>query len=153
MNAMRAGLGASRQAGRFQIVGHQPLRILDVAHNPQAARSLADNLADLPPAGRILAVFAMLADKDIEGVIAPLKGRVSHWHAAGLDLPRGLSAVALAERLEALGCSVTRHGRVVDAWRVACREAGPADTIIAFGSFHTVAEVLADTSGGKDAHG
>lgn len=154
MNAVRAGLGAACQPGRFQIVGHQPLRILDVAHNPHAAQALADNLADLPPTGRIIAVFAMLADKDVEGVVAPLKSRIHHWHVAGLDLPRGLAGAALADRLEVMGCRVTWHERVVDAWCAACREAVPADTILTFGSFHTVAGVMADMTGESRAtHG
>jgi dihydrofolate synthase / folylpolyglutamate synthase len=147
MAAMRTGLGAARQPGRFQIVGHRPLRILDVAHNPHAAQALADNLADLPPTGRIIAVFAVLADKDVEGVIAPLKARVDRWHVAGHDLPRGLAAAALADRLAGMGCRASRHERVREAWRTACREAESADTIIAFGSFHTVAEVMADMNG------
>lgn len=154
MNALRAGLGAARQPGRFQIVGHQPLRILDVAHNPHAAQALADNLADLPPTGRILAVFAMLADKDVEGVIAPLRSRIHHWHVAGLDMPRGLDGAMLAESLGAMGCPFTRHEDVDVAWRAACREAVPADTILAFGSFHTVAGVMADMTGeSRDTHG
>lgn len=154
VNALRAGLGAARQPGRFQIVGHQPLRILDVAHNPHAAQALADNLADLPPTGKIIAVFAMLADKDVEGVIAPLRSRIHHWHVAGLDVPRGLGGTALAESLVAMGCPVTRHESVDGAWRAACREAVPADTIIVFGSFHTVAGVMADMTGeSRDTHG
>jgi dihydrofolate synthase/folylpolyglutamate synthase len=144
MNAIRAGLGAARQPGRFQVVGHQPLRILDVAHNPHAAQALSENLADLPPTGRIFAVFAILADKNLEGVIAPLRSRIHHWHIAGLDMPRGLSGAALAERLVALGCPVSRYESVGGAWRAACLRAGPADTIISFGSFHTVAGVMAE---------
>jgi dihydrofolate synthase/folylpolyglutamate synthase len=154
MNAIRAGLGAARQPGRFQIVGYQPLRVLDVAHNPHAAQALAGNLTDLPPTGRILAVFAMLADKDVEGVIAPLKSWIAHWHVAGLDMPRGLSGNALAERLAALGCPVSRHGCVGDAWLAACREAEPADTILTFGSFHTVAQVMMElTDEHRTTHG
>ncbi len=154
MNALRAGLGAARQPGRFQIVGQQPLRILDVAHNPHAAQALAANLADLPPTGKVLAVFAMLADKDVEGVALPLKERIRHWHVAGLDFPRGLPGRALLERLTAMGCAATLHGGVGEAWRAACRELEPADTMIVFGSFHTVAGVMAEMTGGnRDIHG
>ena len=156
--ALRAGLASARQPGRFQVLGHQPLRVLDVAHNPHAARALANTLADLPPTGRVIAVFALLADKDVDGVIAPLKERIAHWHVAGLDLPRGLSGEALASRLSGLSCAVTRHEDVAGAWRAACRQAMPADTIAAFGSFHTVAGVLAElnrerTPPSRDTHG
>ncbi len=143
VKAMRAGIAQARQPGRFQIVGQRPLRVLDVAHNPHAARALAANLAALPPAGEVHAVCAMLADKDVDGVLATLNPRVCHWHCAGLGGPRGLSADGLAARLRALGCAHTAYAGVAEAWTGACQRAGAADTIIAFGSFHTVAEVLA----------
>ena len=143
VSALRAGLASARQPGRFQVLGHQPLRILDVAHNPHAARALAANLADLPPTGRVIAVFGVLADKDLDGIVMPLKARIQHWHVAGLEGPRALSGGQVASRLEALGCVVTPHQDLAQAWRAACRLAMPADTILAFGSFHTVAGVMA----------
>ena len=151
MNAFRAGLASARQAARFQIIGRQPMRILDVAHNPHAARALADNLADLPPGGNCIAVFAMLADKDATGVIEALRPRIRYWHVAGLHLPRGLDADSLAGALRHAGCDCELHGSVAEAWRAACLRAEPADTILAFGSFHTVAEVMAALSG-TDTH-
>lgn len=141
--AVRAGLASARQPGRFQIVGMQPLRILDVAHNPHAARALAGNLAQLPAGGKVLAVLAMLADKDVDGVLEALLPWIGGWHIAGLGGERGLSAQALHARLAALAASeVHVHASVSDAWRAACREAGGADTICALGSFLTVAEVM-----------
>jgi dihydrofolate synthase/folylpolyglutamate synthase len=148
---LRAGLASARQAGRFQVVGQSPLRVLDVAHNPHAARALAANLADLPPRGEVHAVFAMLADKDVEGVLDALAPRVTHWHVAGLSGPRGLAGEALARRLAARGLSPVTYSDVANAWDAACRLAEPADTILALGSFHTVAEVLAQLT--AQAHG
>lgn len=147
MKALRAGLSSARQPGRFQVVGQQPLRILDVAHNPHAARALAANLADLPPGGQVIAVCAMLGDKDVAAVIDSLKPSVQYWHCAGLDVARGLDAAGFAGFLRAAGCAFTRHASVREAWRAACLQAGPADTILAFGSFHTVAEVMAAAGG------
>jgi dihydrofolate synthase/folylpolyglutamate synthase len=144
MKALRAGLSSARQPGRFQVLGQQPLRILDVAHNPHAARALAANLADLPPGGRVIAVCAMLADKDVAAVIQPLMPHVQYWHGAGLAVPRGLDAAGLASYLQAAGCAFSSHSSVSQAWRAACLQAGSADTILAFGSFHTVAEVMAE---------
>lgn len=149
--AIRTGLARARQPGRFQVVGHAPLRILDVAHNPHAARALADNLADLPPGGSVHAVFAMLADKDADGVIAALKPHITCWHVAGLDLPRGQTGEALAARLA--GLNVQHYENVATAWESACRQAGAADTIAAFGSFHTVAEVMASLDASANPHG
>jgi dihydrofolate synthase/folylpolyglutamate synthase len=146
MNALRSGLATARQPGRFQIIGRQPLQILDVAHNPHAARSLAANLADLPPGGRVIAVCAILADKDVAAIVQIMKPYVQLWHAAGLDVPRGLHADGLADILRGAGCASVQHASVQEAWRAACVEAKPADTILAFGSFHTVAAVLEATN-------
>lgn len=148
MSAIRAGLATARVPGRFQIVGQSPLRIVDVAHNPHAARALAASLAELPPGGRRWAVFAMLVDKDADGVIAPLAGLIDHWYLAGLSGARGRSAPDLAELFARRGLPHTPCDNVAAAWHLACRAAGPADTIAAFGSFHTVAEVMALTQHG-----
>jgi len=142
MNALRSGLASARQPGRFQVIGRQPLQVLDVAHNPHAARALAANLADLPPGGRVIAVCAMLADKDVAGIAAILKPYIQYWHVAGLDMPRGLDAAGLASILRDAGCTCEPHASVPKAWRAACLQAGPADTILVFGSFHTVAAVM-----------
>lgn len=150
MNALRAGLASARQPGRFEIIGRQPLRILDVAHNPHAARALAANLADLPPGGRVIAVCAMLADKDVAAVVQAMHPYIQDWHAAGLAVPRGLDADGFAHYLQAAGCSFVSYASVQQAWRAACLQAGPADTIIAFGSFHTVAEVMTEMHGGSE---
>jgi dihydrofolate synthase/folylpolyglutamate synthase len=149
--AIRAGLATARQPGRFQVIGHAPLRILDVAHNPHAARALAANLADLPPGGAVHAVFAMLADKDADAVIATLAPHVTYWHVAGLDVPRGQRGEALAAHLGGRPHQV--YSDLPTAWAAACRESGPADTIIAFGSFHTVAEVMASLDTSANPHG
>lgn len=144
--ALRQALTQARQPGRFQVVGQRPLRILDVAHNPHGARALATALAESQVhrggEGRLIAVLALLADKDATGVIAPLLPLVWRWHAAGLAGPRGRDGASLARLLAAEGVACQAHAHVRDAWHAACREAGPADTICAFGSFHTVGELL-----------
>jgi dihydrofolate synthase/folylpolyglutamate synthase len=99
--AVRAGLAAVRLPGRFQVVPGPPEWILDVAHNPEAAASLAASLAARPAAGRTIAVCGILADKDIEAVVAALAPRVQCWIAVGLDGPRALLPAELARRMPA----------------------------------------------------
>lgn len=155
--ALREGLAQARQPGRFQVVGRQPLRILDVAHNPHAARALAANLAGLRamsgPAGKSIAVLAMLADKDVQGVIEPLLPHVQRWHVAGLGGPRGLAGEVLGNFLAQAGADHQVHGMVSEAWHAACSEAAATDTICAFGSFYTVAELMTETDAAPDTHG
>jgi dihydrofolate synthase/folylpolyglutamate synthase len=145
MDAVRRGLGEVQLAGRFQFVPGKPSLILDVAHNPHAARSLAQNLAGLPASPHTYAVFSMLADKDIAGVVVALDPQVDTWLVAGVDSPRSVSAEQLDHVLEQ--CRVRGEIKICknipDALRYAYNAAGENDRILAFGSFYTVAEVMA----------
>ena len=148
MNDIRDGLLTAENPGRFQVLPGQPLVILDVAHNPHAAHALADSLKSMPRGGRTLAVFAMLADKDIDGVIAILKphiGNCGHWFVAGISTagPRGASAEFIEQKLIAAGISkVTRCGTIAAAVNAAREAASVDDKILIFGSFHTVSEAM-----------
>ncbi|MFZ5473470.1 MAG: bifunctional folylpolyglutamate synthase/dihydrofolate synthase, partial [Pseudomonadota bacterium] len=72
-----------------------------------------------------------------------LREVIGHWHIAGLAVPRGADADTLGRVLQAAGLAYTQHADPATAWRAACEAAGPADTIVAFGSFYTVAEIMA----------
>jgi dihydrofolate synthase/folylpolyglutamate synthase len=144
MEAVRRGLVEVQLAGRFQIVPGKPTLILDVAHNPHAARSLAQNLAGMPPCPRTFAVFAMLKDKDMAGVAAALDSYIDTWLVAGIDAPRGATAAELAQVLHQRGVrgEIQTFENIPAALRYAYNEAGENDRITAFGSFYTVAEVM-----------
>jgi dihydrofolate synthase/folylpolyglutamate synthase len=144
--AVAAGLGAVRLVGRFQVIEggpREPTWILDVAHNPDAARVLASNLGQLPTQGRTFAVCGILADKDAVGIVHALAGCIAQWLFVSLDGERGLSADALAERVAAqLPTRSSAHATVAEACAVARARASPADRIVVFGSFHTVGPAL-----------
>ncbi|WP_435627068.1 bifunctional tetrahydrofolate synthase/dihydrofolate synthase [Candidatus Ferrigenium straubiae] len=144
MEAVRRGLVEVQLAGRFQVIPGRPKLILDVAHNPHAARSLAQNLASMPPA-KTFAVFAMLKDKDMAGVAAALDPYIDTWLVAGINAPRGATAAELAQVLQSAGVrgAIQTFDSVEEALRHAYNEAGEDDRIAAFGSFYTVAEVMA----------
>lgn len=142
--ALRLGLMTADVPGRFHVLDGQGLRICDVAHNPQAARSLAGQLATLPRAGRTHAVVAMLADKDQTAVIEAMAGAVDHWHVAGLSVARGATAAALAvvARAVAGATAVSEYAEVAAALAGARAAAADGERIVVFGSFYTVAEAL-----------
>ena len=143
VNDIRAGLLNADNPGRFQVLPGRPAVILDVAHNPQAARALAASLAAMGGGGRILAVFGMLKDKDIGGVVAALKSRMAHWFIAGLGGPRGATVAELQQVLAEAGAgAVTACDSVAAAYTQACDIAMENDRIAVFGSFHTVAAVM-----------
>ena len=144
MQDIRRGLAEVEVPARFQVLPGRPAIILDVAHNPQAARNLAANLSDSGFAPETHAVFGALRDKDIAGVVRALGPRITRWHLATLPGPRGTSARDLAAILAAEGikASADLHDSPVQAFEAARRQAGEADKIVVFGSFLTVADVM-----------
>ncbi len=145
--AVSTGLHEARINARLQWLGGEPAVIVDVGHNPQAARALAEWL-DAQPATRVHAVYGALADKDVAGVIAALGTRIHHWHLAGLDqlTPRGLTAAALAATLQQVLplAPFDAHADVTEALAAARGLARPGERILAFGSFFLASAVLAE---------
>jgi len=131
----------TRLNGRRQIIQQQPTIMLDVAHNPHATRLLASEIAELSYR-RVIAVVGMLADKDISQSLAPLMTVVDDWYCASLNVPRGASAQKLVSVLSEAKM-VLEFASVSAAYGAACKKAQKGDFILVFGSFFTVAEVLA----------
>jgi dihydrofolate synthase/folylpolyglutamate synthase len=142
--AIHAGLAAARAPGRFQRIACAPDVILDVAHNPEAARALAASLREQPVAGRTLAVVGMLADKDAAGVFSALSGEIAAWWVCTPDSPRAREAAALAAELRThvQGAPISVQPDVIAALAAARSTAHEGDRILVFGSFYTVAAVL-----------
>lgn len=142
--AIRAGLRRASLAGRLQILQGPVERILDVAHNPEAARELAGFLGERPCAGRTHGVLAMLADKDVQGVVGELAGQVHRWHVAGLEAPRAAGAVQLADAVRAVlpEGDLQIYPHVPAAYRGALAQADSGDRVVVCGSFYTVGAVL-----------
>lgn len=150
-------------AGRFQTIKSQdlvklahltdkklPRVIIDVGHNPHAARYLSEKLAELgsQTGGEILAIFGLLKDKDAQGVIEPLLSQIDAWYCVGLDGARGQTGDALARQVEKVAQDLSQSVKVYAAENVisgiemglkACNE---QDILLVFGSFHTVGEFL-----------
>jgi dihydrofolate synthase/folylpolyglutamate synthase len=143
---IRQGLIEVKLAGRFQVLSGRPAVVLDVAHNPQAARVLAANLGEMDGGNsshKTWAVFGMLADKDIDGVIDALRERVTHWLPCALDSRRAAGADFLAGRLREKRMTVVgEFGSPGAALGCAQENADEDDRILAFGSFLTVAAAM-----------
>jgi dihydrofolate synthase/folylpolyglutamate synthase len=141
MQEIRRGLAEVALPARFQILPGRPQLILDVAHNPQAARTLAENLAASGFAPETYAVCGMLRDKDIPGVMRELAPRVTQWHLATLPGPRGATADELAVHLEKN--HLHKFAAPAEALAAALERASENDKIVVFGSFLTVGEAMA----------
>ncbi len=145
MQDIRRGLLEVELPGRFQMLPGRPAIVLDVAHNPHAARALADNLGAQGQAyyRQTWAVFGMMRDKDRAAVIAALKPRIDHWLPCTLPGARAATATELTAQLEQAGISTALPFDTPSAaFMYAQEKAGEDDRILIFGSFLTVAEVM-----------
>ena len=148
---IKRGLLEVAWPGRLQVLPGRPTVVLDVAHNPHAARALHDALGTMGFFENTIAVFGMLSDKDIDQVIAIMKDRVDFWCVAGLEKSasaRGATSASLAQKLLAHGAAgkFSQHVNIGGAFAAARARAGQNDRILVFGSFYTVADVLGATS-------
>ncbi len=141
--AIRQGLANARLAGRMQQLQSAPLVIVDVAHNPHSAAYLAAQLRKMPCTGVRRAVVGMLKDKDMAGSLAELDGLIGEWYLASLTGPRAASAAQLAAALGSERGPATTFDSVGQAYAAALAASSPDDMVIVFGSFYTVADILA----------
>ncbi|MBH3430630.1 bifunctional tetrahydrofolate synthase/dihydrofolate synthase [Pseudomonas alkylphenolica] len=144
---LAATLRATRIVGRldrraFRWQGKSLTILMDVGHNPHAAEYLARRLAERPVQGKRLAVFGLLADKDLEGVVQPLLAEFQQWAVAPLDTARSRPANELEATLAGFGAEVVRYSSVADALDGQCALATADDEIVLFGSFFCVGEAL-----------
>jgi dihydrofolate synthase/folylpolyglutamate synthase len=148
---IRNGFALVELPGRFQVLPGQPTVVLDVAHNPHAAATLAQSLERMGYHPYTYAVFGAMADKDIEGVIKPLLEIVDFWFLTDLPTKRAASAKDLTQKLEQLGVKpkngvdggIECFSTPAAAYQKALSQAGEGDRIVTFGSFYTVAGVMA----------
>jgi len=130
----------TRVAGRSELFTRHCDVILDVGHNPQAARYLASQISQMKY-DKIYAVVGMLIDKDISNVMKPLIKYVDSWHLGSLAVSRAASANELAEKLDDFCKEFICFDNVTQAFNIALQKATTRDLVLVFGSFYTVAEV------------
>ena len=140
---IRNGLAQVELPGRFQVLPGRPTVVLDVAHNPHAAATLAESIEAMAYHPYTYAVFGAMADKDIDGVLKPLLNTVDYWYCTDLPTPRAASASDLAKRLRAFNKEALVFMDPGAAYQAALDKAGEGDRILVFGSFYTVSGVMA----------
>lgn len=151
---IRETLQEAQMTGRFQQLqsadfahfsGQKPKAqvIIDVGHNPHAARYLAERLQAVKNA-KIFAIFSCLEDKELSGIVQPLEEIIDEWHCVGLDCWRGQSGQAVFDKLvNVLPNATAGVYENVDAIApMLFEQAEEQDIILVFGSFHTVADFV-----------
>jgi dihydrofolate synthase/folylpolyglutamate synthase len=137
---LREGLRSVVSPGRLEVVGRAPLVVLDGAHNPAGAVALAEAMTQFFTWDRLHVVVAVSANKDLEGILAPLAPLADVVYATRNDSVRSGDPLAIAERSRALGTPAHVVGSVTEAIRVARAEAAPGDAVLVTGSLFTVAD-------------
>ena len=149
--AIQKGLLTTVLAGRLQIVATKPEVLVDVAHNPQAAQQLALYLHNQPHSGKNIALFSVLKDKDLQGIITPFKDIIDQWAILSIDSERGQSAEEIKSKLQKLG--INNITIVSNNFKKAVQDVKNAleyeDRVVAFGSFLLVSGVLGSLGSSK----
>lgn len=148
MDSITRGLQEVVVAGRMQQLCRSPLVLVDVGHNPLAAKVVAraiEEASHIRPGGQCRCVIGMLKDKDATEVAAILLPLVSSWYCAGLTGERGRSGLELSSHV--LAVDETAHVLVCNdvetAFAQALEDSSPNDCVLVFGSFFTAAAALA----------
>lgn len=141
--AIRQGVEEAALPGRQQKIPGAVTHWLDVSHNPHAMRLLCERLKADKPHGKTIAVFGMLADKDIKTSLERMKAVVDHWYAAPLSHPRAASLEDLQKAFHETGMSQVNFQKTVDeAYAAARSSASAGDRIVIMGSFVLVAALM-----------
>lgn len=137
-----SGLQTVKLKGRFQVLSDRPVKILDVAHNPHAARMLAKNLLESGEHVLTHAVFGAFFDKDVFGIVEALRSQVDYWYLTLLDSERSSSLPSLRLALLKAGVDAdTICGEFLEpmeAYSQALKYCKKDERILVFGSFLTV---------------
>ncbi|MFA5959157.1 MAG: bifunctional tetrahydrofolate synthase/dihydrofolate synthase [Tatlockia sp.] len=128
--------------GRLEVIRGRVTTLFDVAHNPQAASYLAHFINNYPKTGRVHAVFSALKDKDIPGLIAPLRDCIDYWYPALLNTQRAASQAQLRGAFNLYNLDPICYTSPFSAYQSAEIKAKSGDLIVVYGSFVTVGEVL-----------
>ncbi len=142
LNRQKANLwiAKTKVPGRTEVIQQSPLVVLDVGHNPHAARYLA-KFVQRQNKGKVHAIVGMLADKDISATLTEMLACVDVWYVGGLDVARGADKQLMASTLKDLGKVSNSFDNIVDAYRMALDNANNNDMILVFGSFFSVAKI------------
>lgn len=145
VEAIRTGLTQVKLLGRFQLIDGEIPVLVDVGHNPEAVATLVEHLGARFAGRRVWAVFAMMKDKDINGVLALMKLVVNHWFIAPLaNNPRATSDMRMHEIFLQNSMPNVSFGYpdFAGAFQAAKAQAQAGDVLLVFGSFFLVADCL-----------
>ena len=138
---IREGLRVARWPGRFDIVGRDPLFIIDGGHNPQCIEALVVNIRDYLKDKKVIALTGVLADKDYADMYKPVMSYVQEFVCVTPPNPRKLEAAELANHLMSVGAKATACDSIEEGVRKARQLAGDSGVVLCFGSLYTIGSI------------
>jgi dihydrofolate synthase/folylpolyglutamate synthase len=147
--AVAAAAAEVRIPGRLEVVDHDPLTVLDGAHNAEGMDALIESLPELVGGRRpLVAVVSILTDKDAAGMLAELVPHCQQLVLTSSHNPRALSPATLESLSRQLGGPPTEIvPDPVSALARARELAGPSGAVLATGSLYLVADLVAPAIG------
>ncbi len=144
LSSIEKGLSTVSVLGRLQILSSSPTWLLDVAHNPDSAKQLANYIQVNPVKGKTRALFSMLTDKDIELVVSLFEDTIDEWHILSLGGSRGLSTIELKQRMQQLSFKgkIVSYDEISDIYYSLKNITKSEDRVVVFGSFLVVSSLL-----------
>jgi dihydrofolate synthase / folylpolyglutamate synthase len=145
-DVVRAAFADFSSPGRLQIVSREPLTILDAAHNPSGAESLANALKESFGSPYAIGVLSVLADKNARGLLEALDDSFVEFVITQSSSPRALAAEELAELAREVFGADRVKVQANPQWAIAeagkALPAGQAAAIVVTGSITLVGDVL-----------
>ena len=140
---IREGIATVSWPGRFDIVGRDPLFIIDGGHNPQCIQALVKNIRDYLTGRRVIALVGVLADKDYGEMFRPVMPLVERFVCVTPDSPRRLPAKELAGYLRQNGAQAEGFDAMAEGVAKAIGLAGEAGVVLCFGSLYSIGDIKA----------
>lgn len=141
--AISDGLKTATLPGRFQVIQKKPLLILDVGHNPNAAKYLIRRVSsEFLITGKVRMVIGMLKNKDFFRTLNCLNSLVDIWYISVLNTPLSADLFELSNCLASITNNVYCFDNILSAWNQAMLDTCPEDCVIVFGSFYAVSPIL-----------
>jgi len=138
---IHAGIREVRWPGRFEIVGTDPLFIIDGGHNPQCIQALVENIKDYLAGRKIIVLAGVLADKDYGDMFRPVMPYAREFVCITPDNPRKMEAADLAAHLRKAGAKATACENVKEGVALAKKLAGKDGVVLSFGSLYSIGDV------------
>lgn len=140
-DAVCAGLANVKWPARMEVMGREPLFLIDGGHNPQCAEAMAESLRRLLPGKKAVFLLGVLRDKDYPRMLAAIRPLASEFICLTPLSDRALSAPELAKYLTERGAKATAFDGIADGLHAALAAAGKDGAVVAFGSLYLVGAI------------